>query len=90
MNNVIHPIRYVPHVKQVNPKKRNSGRKDGEKGEQEFSGYISFSEGDCKSKKHNKVDPDQESSDKVVKGKEDSLKANDLNGGCGTIIDLEV
>lgn len=90
MDNSIQPIHYVPQVKQVNRKKENSDRKDGNKGEQEFSEYISVSDGDGKNKKHNKDDPDQKSSDKGVERKEDSLKANALNEGCGTIIDFEV
>ncbi len=90
MDNSIQPMRYVPQVKQVNRKERNSDRKDDKKGEQEFSEYISVSDGDEKNKKHNRDGPDQKSSDKGVEGKEDPLKANALNEGCGTIIDIEV
>ncbi len=90
MDNSIQRLHHVPQVKQVNRKERNSDRKDDKKGEQEFSEYILISDGDGKNKKHNKDDPDQKSLDKGVEGKEDSLKANALNEGCGTIIDFEV
>ncbi len=90
MDNSIRRINNVPQVKQANRKERNSDRKDDKKGEQEFSEYVSVSDGDGKNKKHNKDDPDQKSLDKGVEGKEDSLKANALNEGCGTIIDFEV
>ncbi len=90
MDNSIQRINYVPQVKKINQKERNSDRKDDKKGEQEFSEYVSASDGDGKSKKHNKDEPDQKSLDKGVEGKEDSLKANALNEGCGTIIDFEV
>ncbi len=90
MDNSIQRINYVPQVKKINQKERNSDRKDDKKGEQEFSEYVSASDGDGKNKKHNKDEPDQKSLDKGVEGKEASLKANALNEGCGTIIDFEV
>ncbi len=90
MDNSIKPLHYVPQVKQVNRKERNRDRKDDNKGEQEFSEYVSVGDGDEKNKKHNRDGPDQKSSEKGVERKEDLLKANDLNSGCGTIIDIEV
>jgi hypothetical protein len=89
MNNGIRPIRYLPQVIQVSPKKRNTGRKDGKKDEQEFSEHITVSDGDDKNKKNKRGNLNQKGADKVVEGKEDLSKTSNLDEDCGTIIDVE-
>jgi hypothetical protein len=89
MSDGIQSIRYVPQIKQVSPKERNRGRKDGKEGEQEFAGYIQDSDEDEKSEKHNKNDPVQRRVDEGMEWKEDSQKTSDLNEDCGAIIDIE-
>jgi hypothetical protein len=89
MSDGIQSIRYVPQIKQVSPKERNRGRKDGTEGEQEFSEYIQASDEDEKNEKHNKNDPVQRSVNEGMEWKEDLQKTNDLNEDCGAIIDIE-
>ncbi len=89
MSDGIQSIRYVPQIKQVSPKERNRGRKDGKEGEQEFAGYIQDSDEDEKNKKYNKNDPVQRRVDEGMEWKEDSQKTSDLNEDCGAIIDIE-
>ena len=94
MNDGIRSIRYLSQVKQISPKKRNNGRKDGKEGEQGFSEYISVDGGDESNKKNKKRSPDQKGADtgvdKNAEGKEDLSRAVDLDVDCGTIIDVEV
>ncbi len=85
MSDGIRSIHYLSQVKQISPKKRNTGRKDGKKGEQKFSEHISVSGGDERNKKNKKSSPDQ----KGAEGKEGLTRTDDLDVGCGTIIDVE-
>jgi hypothetical protein len=85
MSDGIRSIHYLSQVKQISPKKRNTGRKDGKKGEQEFSEHISVSGGDERNKKNKKSCPDQ----KGAEGKEGLSRTDNLDVGCGTIIDVE-
>ncbi len=85
MSDGIRSIHYLSQVKQISPKKRNIGRKDGKKGEQKFSEHISVNGGDERNKKNKKSNPDQ----KGAEGKEDLSRTDDLAVGCGTIIDVE-
>ncbi len=85
MSDGIRSIHYLSQVKQISPKKRNIGRKDGKKGEQKFSEHISVNGGDERNKKNKKSSPDQ----KGAEGKEGLLRTDDLDVGCGTIIDVE-
>ncbi len=85
MSDGIRSIHYLSQVKQISPKKRNTDRKDGKKGEQEFSEHISVSGGDERNKKNKKSSPDQ----KGAEGKEGLSRTDDLDVGCGTIIDVE-
>ena len=89
MSDGIQSIRYVPQIKQVSPKERNRGRKDGKEGEQEFSEYIQASDEDEKNEKHNKNDLVQRSVNEGMERKEDSQKTSGLNEDCGAIIDIE-
>jgi hypothetical protein len=89
MSDGIQSIRYVPQIKQVSPKERNRGRKDGKEGGQEFAEYIQGSDEDEKNEKHNKDDPVQRRMDKGMEWKEDSQKTSNLNEECGVIIDIE-
>lgn len=89
MSDGIQSIRYVPQIKQVSPKERNRGRKDGKEGGQEFAEYIQGSDEDEKNEKHNKNDPVQRRMDEGMEWKEDSQKTSDLNEECGAIIDIE-
>ncbi len=93
MSDGIRSVRYLSQVKQISPKKRNSGRKDGKKGEQEFSAHISVGGGDESNKKNKKSSPDQKGADtgvdKNAEGKEGLSRAVDLDVDCGTIIDVE-
>ncbi len=89
MSDGIQSIRYVPQIKQVSPKERNRGRKDGKEGEQEFSEYIQASDEDEKNEKHNKNDLVQRSVNEGMEWKEDSQKTSGLDEDCGAIIDIE-
>ncbi len=93
MSDGIRSIRYLSQVKQISPKKRNAGRKDGKEWGQEFSEHISVSGGDERNKKNKKDSPDQKGADtgvdKNAEGKEDLSRTDDLDVGCGTIIDVE-
>jgi hypothetical protein len=89
MSDGIQSIRYVPQIKQVSPKERNRGRKDGKEGGQEFAEYIQGSDEDEKNEKHNKNDPVQRRMDEGMEWKEDLQKTSDLNEECGAIIDIE-
>ncbi len=89
MSDGIQSIRYVPQIKQVSPKERNRGRKDGKEGEQEFSEYIQVSDEDGKNEKHNKNDPVQRRVDEGMERTEDSQETSGLDEDCGAIIDIE-